>query len=43
MMAHALEKSTVQRAGVLSLELRILSVMELKDRENCRKSSETIA
>ena len=37
MMAHALEKSTVQRAGVLSLELRILSVMELKDREKLQE------
>lgn len=36
-MVHALEKNAVQRTGVLSLELRILSVMENKDREKLQE------
>lgn len=37
MMAPAIEKKVVHRDGVLSLELRILSVMENRDREKLEK------
>ena len=37
MMASSIEKHSVQRDGVLSLELHILSVMENKDREKLKR------
>lgn len=37
MMAYAMEKDIAQRAGALSLELRILSVMENKDSEKLQE------